>query len=192
LPSLQELLDASAALHHHLCPRQVLGVQMGRWAGELLGLDLPQSDKRLLTIVETDGCFTDGVAVATNCWVGRRTMRVQDYGKVAAVFVDTETNRGLRLAPHPSLRQLALPRAPDARNRWEAMLLGYQRLRGEEMFAAQVVQLVTAVEVLIGQKGMRVNCDRCGEEIFNGREIARNGLTLCRGCAGDAYYRVDG
>lgn len=48
--SLSELLGASAALHRHLCPRQVLGVRMGVWAGELLGLDVPQADKRLLTI----------------------------------------------------------------------------------------------------------------------------------------------
>jgi formylmethanofuran dehydrogenase subunit E len=84
---LNELLEASAALHHHLCPRQVLGVRMGRLAGRLLGLDLPQSDtqasglsasKRLLTIMETDGCAADGVAVATGCWVGRRTLRIED------------------------------------------------------------------------------------------------------------------
>ncbi len=86
MKTLDELLAASAALHRHLCPRQVLGVQMGRLAAELLQLELPQSDKRLLTIVETDGCFSTGVSVATNCWVGRRTLRVEDYGKVACNF----------------------------------------------------------------------------------------------------------
>jgi formylmethanofuran dehydrogenase subunit E len=29
MPALEELLATSAALHHHLCPRQVLGVLMG-------------------------------------------------------------------------------------------------------------------------------------------------------------------
>lgn len=82
--SLDKILQTSAALHHHLCPRQVIGVRMGLYAGEILNLDLPQADKRLLTIIETDGCPSDGVAVATNCWVGRRTMHVEDYGKVAA------------------------------------------------------------------------------------------------------------
>ena len=79
--TIAELLRQSAALHRHLCPCQVLGVHMGCWAGELLDLELPQADKRLLTIVETDGCFTDGVAVATGCRVGRRTLRIEDYGK---------------------------------------------------------------------------------------------------------------
>jgi formylmethanofuran dehydrogenase subunit E len=190
--SLQELLDATAALHHHLCPRQVLGVQMGRHAGELLGLALPQQDKRLLTIVETDGCFADGVAVATNCWVGRRTLRVEDFGKCAAVFVDSQSGHSLRLSPLPTLRQLALAYAPEARNRWEGMLLGYQRMRPAEMFTSQGVTLKTAVEQLISHEGLRVNCDSCGEEIMNGRQIAQHGLTLCRGCAGSAYYVLDG
>jgi formylmethanofuran dehydrogenase subunit E len=78
----------------------------GGWLLHLLDLDLPQSDKRLLTIVETDGCFTSGLSVATNCWVGRRTMRVEDYGKVAATFVDTATDQAIRIAPSLTAREL--------------------------------------------------------------------------------------
>lgn len=189
MPSLQELLQQTAALHHHLCPRQVLGVQMGRAAATWLELALPQADKRLLTIVETDGCFTDGVAVATNCWVGRRTMRVEDYGKAAAVFVDTQSGRALRLAPRADLRQLAPPFAPEACNRWEAMLLGYQRMQPTAMFVAQAVELVQPLDEIISHAGVRVHCDRCGEEIMNGREVTQVAKTLCRACAGAAYYR---
>lgn len=190
MPTLQELLDTSAALHRHLCPRQALGVQMGRWAGELLDLDLPQEGKRLLTIVETDGCFADGIAVATNCWVGRRTLRIEDYGKAAATFVDTQSGRAVRVAPHPTLRTVAHTFAPEARNKWEAMLLGYQRMAPSAMFVAQVVELVTPVATIISRAGLRVNCDRCGEEVINGREMQQNGLTLCRGCGSAAYYRL--
>jgi formylmethanofuran dehydrogenase subunit E len=162
---------------------------MGRWAGELLDLALPQENKRLLTLVENDGCFADGVAVATNCWVGRRTLRVEDYGKAAATLVDTQNGRAVRLAPHPTVRQIAPTFAPEARNKWEAMLLGYQRMEPGQMFVAQVVELVTPVETIISRAGVRVNCARCGEEIINGREVQQASLTLCRGCAGDAYYR---
>ena len=190
MPTLQELLETSAALHHHLCPRQVLGVQMGRAAATWLGLALPQTDKRLLTIVETDGCFADGVAVATNCWVGRRTMRVEDYGKAAAVFVDTQSGQALRLAPRATLRWLAPTFAPDAHDKWEAMLLGYQRMQPEAMFVAQMVELVTPLDEIISQPGLRVQCDNCGEEIINGREVSQKTKTLCRACAGAAYYRV--
>jgi formylmethanofuran dehydrogenase subunit E len=37
---------------------------------------------------------------------------------------------------------------------------------------------------------VRVNCDVCGEEIMNERELHREGLTLCRACAADSYYHL--
>lgn len=165
---------------------------MGLLAAELLGLDLPQSDKRLLTIVETDGCFTTGLSVATNCWVGRRTLRVEDYGKVAATFVDTRTDQALRVAPHPAARTAALAHAPDAHNRWEAMSLGYQRMSFAELFVWRRVTLVTPLEAIISHAGRRAVCDHCGEEILNEREVYVDGLTLCRSCAyGGYYHRCD-
>lgn len=189
MPTIDELLEESAALHRHLCPRQVLGIRMGLWAGELLALELPQQNKRLLTIVETDGCFCDGVAVATNCWVGRRTMRVEDYGKVAATFVDTQTGQAWRLAPHPDARSQAATYAPEATNRWQAMLLGYQRMPTPELLVAQQVKLVTPVDEIISRAGQRTRCEQCGEEIINHREVVVDGQTLCRSCALGGYYR---
>jgi formylmethanofuran dehydrogenase subunit E len=35
-----------------------------------------------------------------------------------------------------------------------------------------------------------VNCQVCGEEIINEREIVHEGSTLCRACAGQAYYAL--
>ncbi len=45
MQSLAPLLDASAALHHHLCARQVLGVRMRLWAGQVL---IPRAQAREL------------------------------------------------------------------------------------------------------------------------------------------------
>ena len=186
--SLSELLAASAALHHHLCPRQVLGARMGMLAGELLGLDLPQTGKRLLIIAETDGCVIDGIAALTHCSVGRRTLRVEDYGKIAATFVDTDTARAVRIVPRLAARRRARTFAPEARNRWEAYLLGYQRMPADELLAVQSVQLALPLEQIVSRFGAKAVCDGCGEEIINGREIIRDGTTLCRACAGPAYY----
>ena len=130
--ALIPLLDASAERHRHLCPRQVLGVRMG-----LLGLCrlnllsegeylFDNAKKRLLTIMETDGCGADGVAVATDCHMGRRTLRVVDFGKMAATFVDTMTGRAIRIAPSVQSRELAPEYAPGARSRWHAYLEAYQ------------------------------------------------------------------
>jgi formylmethanofuran dehydrogenase subunit E len=41
-PMLTTLLEQSAELPRHLCPRQVLGARMGMYAGARLGLELPR------------------------------------------------------------------------------------------------------------------------------------------------------
>ncbi|MCG3206900.1 MAG: hypothetical protein FOGNACKC_00499 [Anaerolineae bacterium] len=190
MPTVKELLQKSASFHNHLCPRQVLGVRMGLLAGQLLGLTVPQSDKRLLTIVETDGCFIDGLVVATGCTVGRRTLRVLDFGKVAATFIDTHTDRAVRITPSANSRQLAKTYAPNAESRWHGYLLGYQRIPDDELFTVQPVTLEVSLAEILSKDGYRVNCDICGEEIINEREVRREGLTLCRPCAGERYYRL--
>jgi formylmethanofuran dehydrogenase subunit E len=190
LPSFQELLQATAARHDHLCPRQVLGVRMGLLAAQTLRLDLPQADKRLLTIVETDGCFADGIAVATGCWVGRRTLRIEDDGKVAATFIDTRTARAVRITPRLAARDLAARYAPEASNGWEAYLLGYQRIPDDELLAVKDVQLIASLQSIISTPEAKASCAICGEEIFNEREVLREGITLCKSCAGNTYYRV--
>ena len=105
---LKALLDASAARHARLCPRQVLGVRFGLAGASALGLEAPRQDKQLMAIIETDGCFADGIEAATGCSVGHRTMRIEDYGKIAVTFVDTLTGRAVRIAPRRDVRQRAL------------------------------------------------------------------------------------
>ncbi|MGH2460546.1 MAG: FmdE family protein, partial [Chloroflexota bacterium] len=188
--SLDDLLAKSAALHDHLCPRQVLGVRIGLLAARLLAIDLPRADKRLLTIVETDGCAVDGLAVATGCQTGKRTLRVEDYGKVAATFVDTQTGRAIRIAPNPGAREAAPAYAPEAEDRWHAQLLGYQRMPDDALLVWRPVTLTTPLQAIIGEPGLRAICQGCGEEIMNGREISRQGIVLCRACVGPTYYRV--
>ena len=187
MPTLDELLQRSASFHQHLCPRQVLGVRMGLLAGLWLGLDVPRDDKRLLTFVETDGCAADGVSAATGCRVGGRNLRVIDFGKVAATFVDTLTGCAVRIVPAPLSRDLAWDYAPGARNKWQAQLIGYQRMPDDQLLIAQAVVLTVSLEKLLSKPGYRVNCQICGEEIINEREIVHEGTVLCRACAGESY-----
>jgi formylmethanofuran dehydrogenase subunit E len=188
---LQTCLDKAAALHHHLCPRQVLGVRTGMHAANLFSLSLPQTDKRLFAFVETDGCFADGVSVATGCWLGRRTMRLADYGKVAATFVDTATGRAIRVFPQPTARARALEYAPGEPDAWHSQLVAYRVMPAPELLRVEEVRLAVSLEEIISQPGLRVTCHACGEEIMNARELSENGQALCRRCAGrDSYYEA--
>jgi formylmethanofuran dehydrogenase subunit E len=162
---------------------------MGLYAGDVLDLEVPRThDKRLLVFSETDGCFADGVSVATGCWVGRRTLRVVDFGKTAAVFVDTDTGCAVRVRPHPAARERAARAAPQATSRWHAYLEGYATLPASALLLAEPVLLTTPVDAIVGQPGVRVECARCGEEIMNGREVHVGRKLVCAGCAGGAYY----
>jgi len=188
--NLFDYLQKSASQHSHLCPRQILGVRMGLLGLKALGLEEPPTGKRLLVIVETDGCFADGITAATDCTVGHRTLRVEDYGKTAATFVDTATGRAIRIAPALDIRRKAHTYAPGEPRHYFAQMQAYPIMPADEMFTVREVRLRTPIEAIVSRPGVRVNCDLCGEEIINEREIKQNGLTLCRACAGNAYYRL--
>lgn len=185
---MQQILELSLSWHKHLCPRQVLGARIGLAGAAALGLGIPRQDKRLLVFVETDGCFADGVAAATGCTMGHRTLRLADYGKIAATFVDVKTETAVRLSPQLDIRQKAHQYAPDEKKHYYAQLIGYQRMPVDELLTIQSVRLSTPVRQIVSRNGVRVNCAGCGEEIINEREIVQAGRPYCAACAGPAYY----
>ena len=187
---ISPLLEKSMQDHDHLCPRQILGVRIGLAGMKALGFDEPPTKKRLLVITETDGCFVDGLIAATDCTVGHRTLRVEDYGKVAATFVDVKTGRAVRVAPALDVRERAYAYAPSEPRHYFAQMQAYQVMPDEEMFAIQEITLATPVAKIISRAGVRVNCDVCGEEIMNEREVKQEGLTLCHTCARGGYYQI--
>ncbi len=187
---IQYLLDISSRDHSHLCPRQILGVRIGLVGMSALGFDAPPNKKQLLVITETDGCFVDGLTAMTKCTVGHRTLRVEDYGKVAATFVDVKMGRAVRVAPVVDIRQRAYAYAPNETRHYFAQMQAYQIMPDEEMISVTEVQLVTPIEAIVSRPGIRVKCDICGEEIMNERETHRDGLTLCHACAGNSYYHL--
>ena len=188
MQSLESILRESAARHKHLCPRQVLGARMSLLAGEMLGLELSRADKRMLVIAETDGCTVDGIIAATGCHVGGRSLRILDFGKVAATFVDTHTEESIRIVPRTEARLLSRDYAPAARNNWEAMLIAYQVMPVSELFSAQRVSLNMPLSKIVSRPGVNAICETCKEEIINGREVVKGGMILCQTCAGNGYY----
>ncbi len=163
---------------------------MGMLAGKLLQLDLPQTDKRLFVIAECDGCGTGGIEVATGCSVDHRTLRVVDYGKLAATFVDTQTGQAIRIRPQHTSRVSSEHYAAAGAATWDNQLQAYQTMPDEELFTVQPVELTISLEKIISKPGLRINCEKCGEEITNEREIIVGGSVFCRSCIGDSYYQT--
>ena len=188
--SITDLLEQSSARHDHLCPRQVLGVRIGLAGLSALRLEAPVRKDTALIIIESDGCFADGLEVATGGTIGHRTLRVNDFGKIAGTFADVRTGRAVRISPAPDVRERALSCVPDEPRRYFAQLQGYQVMPDAELLRIQEVELHPTLMELISHPLARVVCDYCGEEIINQREVLVNGAALCRTCADDGYYLI--
>ena len=186
---ITHLLEKSMKDHDHLCPRQILGVRISLAGMKAVGFTEQPMKKQLLVISETDGCFVDGITAATGCTVGHRTLRVEDYGKVAAAFVNVNTGHAVRVAPRLDVRERASAFVPEEARHYFAQLQAYQAMPDEEMLSIEEVMINTPIEQILSRPGIRVNCDICGEEIMNEREVHFEELTCCRSCAGNGYYQ---
>ena len=186
---LMKYYELSSARHSHLCPRQILGVRIGFAGAAALNLDVPRVDKRLMVILETDGCFADGIEVATGCTIGHRTLRIEDYGKIAATFVDVKKGTAMRVIPRLDVRERAYAYMPNERRHYFAQLEAYQIMPDEELLEVRIVELIKPIAEIVSRPGVRVNCSICGEEIINEREVEHDGLILCQACEGMAYCR---
>ena len=183
------LLDIASSDHKHICPRQILGVRLGLKGMAVLGFEVALRHKHLLVISETDGCFIDGLIAVTKCTVGHRRLRVEDYGKIAATFVNVKTGQAIRIAPTLDVREEANLYAPEEKRHYFAQLKAYQIMPDVELMHAQEVALNFSLDELISHSGKRVNCERCGEEIINEREVIIEGKIYCKSCAGGGYYQ---
>jgi formylmethanofuran dehydrogenase subunit E len=191
MKQLDELLIEAEQAHGHLCAGQVLGVRMALCGLRELGIEDPRGAdrKRLVTYVEIDRCATDAIGVVTGCRLGKRALKFRDWGKMAATFVDLQTQRAIRVAALESSKDLACRLHPELENKNAQQMLAYRELSDDELFTRQQVIVEVGPEEMPGFKGERIVCEACGEGINYHREVRREGRILCHSCAGESYYR---
>jgi formylmethanofuran dehydrogenase subunit E len=205
---LDELLREAEIAHGHLCAGQILGVRMAMLALKRLGIDDPRrrhdadgalnpDRKRLVTFVEIDRCATDAIGVVTGCRVGKRALKLRDFGKMAATFVDLnaviekDEYKGLRVVALESSKGRAKELYPELEKNAQQMK-AYRELPDEELFAEQWVRVPLPPSEFPGFKGERVACARCGEGVNFDRFVECGDGRVCFACA-DAehlYYRA--
>jgi len=187
--SLEEYLALAALSHGHMCPGQVLGVRMAMRGLRELGFDDPgKYRKRLLTFVEIDRCATDAVSLVTGCRLGKRSLKFVDYGKVAATFVDMETQHAVRVVAREDSRSKAKSMFPELADESKRQLEAYKVMNDSELFIITPVKVSLKSEDMPGRPRSRVACEECGEGVNDGRERRLGGRVLCRSCAGESYY----
>ena len=191
MKSFNDYLHEAEIAHGHLCAGQVLGVRLAMFGLKKLGIEDPQGKdrKRLVTFVEIDRCATDAVAVVTGCRLGKRALKVRDLGKMAATFVDVSSGKAVRVAARETSKNLARQMHPEIENKNRQQMAAYREMSDEDLFSMRWVNVDLPAEEFPGYKGERIVCEICGEGISFRREVRRDGRVLCRGCAGESYYR---
>ncbi len=186
------LLEESVKVHGHLCAGQVLGVLMSMLGLRKIGISDPKGRDRksIIVYVEMDRCATDAVQSVTRCSLGHRTMKFLDYGKMAATYVNLKTGKAARIVAREDSRQKAKEYLPEIENKYAAQLEAYKVMSDEELFDVMEVIVKVAPEDMPGRPMRRVQCDSCGEQVQDMRDIARNGKVLCRPCAEGGYYSL--
>jgi formylmethanofuran dehydrogenase subunit E len=190
--AFEKLLDESVKVHGHLCAGQVLGVRMTMLGLKEIGIHDPKGKDRksLIVFVEMDRCATDAVQSVTGCSLGHRTMKFMDYGKMAATFFNTLTNKAVRVYAKEASREKAKEYFPEIENKYAAQLEAYKVMPEEELFDVMEVTLKVAPQDLPGRPMRRAQCDSCGEHVQDMREVRRNGKVLCVACAQGGYYEM--
>lgn len=191
MDTLDQYLREAEVAHGHLCAGQVLGVRLAMAGLSRLGIEDPRGAdrKRLVTYVEIDRCATDAIAVVTGCRLGKRALKFRDWGKMAATFVDLQSGKAVRVAAKESSKDAARRLHPEIEKKNQQQMLAYREMSDEALFDFENVRVEVGPEDLPGYKGDRIVCSECGEGINFHREVVRDGKSLCRGCAGESYYR---
>ncbi len=207
---LDELLAEADQAHGHLCAGQVLGVRMAMLAFKRLGLHQPRKRtlpdgslnperKRLVVFCEIDRCATDAIGVCTGARVGKRALKLRDWGKMAATFVDLNLPlgqdqskadyEGIRIVALESSKERARAAFPHLEKNAQQML-AYRELPDEDLFSEERVRVPLPPNEFPGFKGQRVVCPRCGEGVNFDRFVDQDGERLCLSCADPSlrYY----
>jgi formylmethanofuran dehydrogenase subunit E len=165
--------------HGHVCAGIALGTRISLAAMKALGFKPGVKNKSLIVYAEIDRCMTDAVQTVTGCTLGHRSLKHVDYGKFAATFVNLDTGRAVRATVRGNF---------SSQDPIEETLNKLSRIPDSDLVTMQEVSIKIPPEDLPGSPTRKAVCTDCGERIMDGREVVRDGLTFCRGCAQGKYY----
>lgn len=187
---LEMCLERAKEFHGDLCAGITLGTRMSILGLKAIGIEDPKGKdrKNIIVFAETDRCVTDAILVTTGCHPGKRTMKIFDYGKMAATFVNLKTGKAVRIFlknkdGDRKLTREEIERSPHTND--------FIMTPAEDLFNIVPVSVDLKPEDLPGKPLQIVTCSSCGERIMDKREVYRDGSILCKPCAeGRRYYTL--
>lgn len=156
----------------------MLGVRLALKGMELIGTSDP---KQMIVFIENDRCIADAIQIVTGTRIGRRSAKLINYGKMAATFLNTETAVAYRI----NVWHVALDAAYS-----KDTIRRILDLPDAELLAWKRVKVPMKPEDFPGRPRRTVNCTRCGEKVFDGRDVSSDEGPLCPSCAHGSYYEI--
>lgn len=207
---LEGLLRKAGELHGHFCPYVALGVRAGYLALTALGIQQNLGMEEVLSVVETNNCFSDGIQVVTGCTFANNALIYRDLGK-PAVTVAKRDGTAVRVALRADYSERFDARYPEAaalfarivRERQEPTPEEQTRLMqlwaetsgrqldvpADELFTVQHLQIeVPAYAPILDS----ARCAICGESVMESRARLLDGQPACIACASAPTYQLDG
>lgn len=207
---LEGLLRKAGELHGHFCPYVALGVRAGYLALTALGIEQNLGMEEVLSVVETNNCFSDGIQVVTGCTFANNALIYRDLGKTA-VTVARRDGTAVRVALRADYSEHFDARYPEAaalfarivRERQEPTPEEQTQLMqlwaetserqldvpADELFTVQHLQIeVPAYAPILDS----ARCAICGESVMESRARLLDGQPVCIACALAPTYQLDG
>lgn len=204
---LKGLLEMTGMLHGHFCPFVALGVRAGARALKELGVR-PTGMEKVVAIVETNNCFSDGVQFVTGCSFGNNALIYRDYGKTAFTLARHD-GEGVRISVKADRRFLEEEK-PEATELFDKVI---RRREGTEADEARLKELWRELSfrmLEMEEKGLfdvervraqvpsyarifgSATCSICGEQVIESRVRMKEGKPICLPCSGQEYYELTG
>jgi len=176
------LLEKAKEFHGEICPGIVMGTRMTIAGLRELGMDPHIKIKDLIVYAEVDRCAVDAIQAITGVTLGRRTLKLMNYGIFAATFIDTRSSKAVRVSFLP-----AWPENPQG-------LMGFGKIvrnaPEKEVFRIQEVSVTIPPEEKPGFPNKKCMCSQCGEQIMDGKEEIIDHAPVCKKCARGPYYTI--
>lgn len=186
----ESCIEAAKTFHGELCAGTVLGTRIAILGLTAVGIHDPKGAdrKNIIVYVETDRCASDAILAVTGCHPGKRTLKILDYGKMAATFVNLRTGKSVRVCAknrdgNKIMTREEIEKSPHTEE--------YAMLPVEELFDVREVSVNLKAEDLPGKPLRIVTCEACGERVMDMREERKDGKCLCRPCAEGTNYYAD-
>lgn len=180
----ETLVAEAGKFHGDICAGISIGTRMTMSGLRRICISDPKGAdrKKLMVFVEIDRCTTDAIMALTGCRPGKRTMKIRDYGKMAATFINLESGKAVRVVTRMNKKpgEEGNDHKPD-----------FAVIPEEELFSITNVEVPLRPEDMPGKPLRTIPCASCGEKIMDGREIEHQGTSVCKPCfEKQDYYSV--